>query len=117
MLRRSIPGYDATIDAIGALAARYVQPASRCYDLGCSLGAATLAMREKISADDCEIIAVDLAPAMIRRCREQLRESERKTTTQVTEADVRDISVANASMVVMNYTLAVCAGWRSRTAA
>ncbi|MFB3079079.1 MAG: hypothetical protein ACE1Y4_13855, partial [Lysobacterales bacterium] len=43
MLRRSIPGYAATIQAIGMLASRYVQPGSRCYDLGCSLGAATLA--------------------------------------------------------------------------
>ena len=37
MLRRSIPGYDASIDAIGALAARYVQPGTRCYDLGCNV--------------------------------------------------------------------------------
>ena len=26
MLRRSIPGYEASLDAIGALAARYVRP-------------------------------------------------------------------------------------------
>ena len=45
MLKRSIPGYAASIQAIGTLAARYVQPGTRCYDLGCSLGAATLAMQ------------------------------------------------------------------------
>ena len=42
MLRRSIPGYAASIEAIGSLAARYVRPGTTCYDLGCSLGAATL---------------------------------------------------------------------------
>ena len=48
MLRRSIPGYRASLEAIGSLAARYVTANSRCYDLGCSLGAATLAMRQGI---------------------------------------------------------------------
>ena len=48
MLQRSIPGYAASIEAIGSLAARYVKPDTRCYDLGCSLGAATLAMRQGI---------------------------------------------------------------------
>ena len=53
MLRRSIPGYAASIQAIGSLAHRYVQPDTRCYDLGCSLGAATLAMRRGIAATGC----------------------------------------------------------------
>jgi len=70
MLRRSIPGYAASIEAIGTLAARYVQPSTNCYDLGCSLGASTLAMRRNIEVSGCQIIAVDLAPAMISRCRE-----------------------------------------------
>ena len=45
MLQRSIPGYTASIEAIGSLAARYVRAGTNCYDLGCSLGAATVAMR------------------------------------------------------------------------
>jgi tRNA (cmo5U34)-methyltransferase len=32
MLRRSIPGYEASLEAIGSLAARYVRPNTRCYD-------------------------------------------------------------------------------------
>ena len=65
MLKRSIPGYAASIDAIGALAARYVRPGTNCYDLGCSLGAATLAMRQGIAEPCCRVVAVDSAPAMI----------------------------------------------------
>ena len=38
MLRRSIPGYAASLEAIGSLAARYVRAGTTCYDLGCSLG-------------------------------------------------------------------------------
>jgi len=33
MLKRSIPGYAASIEAIGSLAARYVTAGSRAYDL------------------------------------------------------------------------------------
>jgi tRNA (cmo5U34)-methyltransferase len=105
MLRRSIPGYDATIHAIGRLAARYVQPGTCCYDLGCSLGAAALAMQRNIAADDCAIIAVDTAPAMIERCQLLLAENPAATECTVLQADVRTIDISNASMVVMNYTL------------
>ena len=105
MLRRSIPGYDATIDAIGRLAARYVQAGTNCYDLGCSLGAASLAMRRNIAAKDCEIIAVDNAPAMAARCRTLLAGDHDALTCTVLEDDLRNVDIANAAMVVMNYTL------------
>lgn len=105
MLRRSIPGYDASIDAVGRLAARYVLPGTNCYDLGCSLGAATLAMRRNLSASDCKIIAVDTAPAMTARCRALVAKDDCATTCQVLEDDVRNVDIENASMVVMNYTL------------
>lgn len=109
MLRRSIPGYAATIEAIGSLAARYVKQDSACYDLGCSLGAATLAMRQGINASGCQILAVDSAPAMTSRCREVIAEDDRlfspDTDVKVLAADVRDIDISNASMVVLNYTL------------
>jgi tRNA (cmo5U34)-methyltransferase len=105
MLRRSIPGYDASISAIGQLAARYVQPGTRCYDLGCSLGAATLAIREGITARQCEIIAVDTSPAMTERCRALVAKDQSATSCTVLDADARHIEIENASMVVMNYTL------------
>lgn len=107
MLRRSIPGYATTLEAIGALAARFAQPGTRCYDLGCSLGAATLAMQHAIRAVDCRIIAVDRAPAMVSRCREILEREAAPTgpPVEVVEADIRATDVVRASMVVMNYTL------------
>lgn len=105
MLARSIPGYGATIEAIGTLASRHVQPGTRCYDLGCSLGAATLAMRRNISVPGCEIVAVDLAPAMISRCRQILDADESNVDVSLVEGDVRRVTIEGASMVVMNYTL------------
>ena len=109
MLQRSVPGYSATIEAIGSLAARYVQADTNCYDLGCSLGAATLAMRQGIGKTGCRIVAVDTAPAMTERCREIIAEDNRQfappTDVEIVEGDIRDVIITNASMVVLNYTL------------
>ena len=109
MLRRSIPGYAASIEAIGSLAARYVKPGTRCYDLGCSLGAATLAMRQAIDVDGCQIVAIDNASAMTERCQQLIIEddaqNDRPTAVEIVHGDIRDVPIQNASMVVMNYTL------------
>ena len=106
MLRRSVPGYAASIQAIGTLATRFVQPGTRCYDLGCSLGAATLAMRRNIAVPGCRIVAIDNSPAMLDRCREIISDDgSDNADVAVIEADIREVDITNASMVVMNYTL------------
>jgi tRNA (cmo5U34)-methyltransferase len=109
MLKRSVPGYAASLEAIGSLASRYVRANTRCYDLGCSLGAATLAMRQGIREPGCHIVAVDNADAMIGRCRDIVTEEERRmaseTGIELILGDIRDIAISNASMVVLNYTL------------
>jgi tRNA (cmo5U34)-methyltransferase len=104
MLTRSIPGYSATIEAIGSLAARFVKPGTRCYDLGCSLGAASFAMLQGARTKQTSVIAVDNAPAMISRLQQTLEElKEQRIHAEL--ADIQDIEINNASMVVLNYTL------------
>ena len=109
MLQRSIPGYAASLEAIGSLAARYVQAGSRCYDLGCSLGAATLAMRQGIRGTDCEIVAIDNSPAMIERCRQVIAAdaaaSPGRSPVRLELGDICAADINSASMVVLNYTL------------
>lgn len=105
MIQRSVPGYSNIISMIGMLAERFVQPHSRVYDLGCSLGAATLSMRRNISVEGCQIIAVDNSPAMVERCRRHLDAFRADTPVDVIEADILDITIENASMVVLNFTL------------
>ena len=46
MLERSIPGYGTTIDSIRFLASKYSRKETNCYDLGCSLGASSIALGE-----------------------------------------------------------------------
>src|SRR5690606_21661506 len=108
MLRRSIPGYNASIEAIGWLASRYVRAGTRCYDLGCSLGAAAEAIRDNVVQPGVQIVAVDNAPAMVERFRRRLAAGaadDARPSVDVVAADARDIAIENASMVVMNYTL------------
>lgn len=106
MLKRSIPGYAASIQMIGSLARRFVTENTRCYDLGCSLGAAALAMRHNIREAGCRILAIDNSAAMIRRCQNIIRDDDGIVPVDVIAADVRrEVDIDNASMVVMNYTL------------
>ena len=105
MIQRSVPGYSNIISMIGMLAERFVQPNTQVYDLGCSLGAATLSVRRSVQVDGCKIIAVDNSPAMVERCRRHIDAFRASTPVEVIEADIRDIDIENASLVVLNFTL------------
>lgn len=105
MIRRSVPGYAAIISAIGLLAGRFAQPSSNCYDLGCSLGAATVAMREQISAAGCRIVAVDNSEPMLQRFKQNLVLQSGDTEVEIVCADIRDVVIERASLVVLNFTL------------
>ncbi|MFV0575098.1 MAG: carboxy-S-adenosyl-L-methionine synthase CmoA [Vibrio sp.] len=105
MIQRSVPGYSNIISAIGMLAERFAKPNSNVYDLGCSLGAATLSMRRHIQQENCQIIAVDNSSAMVERCKLHINAYRSDTPVKVIEADIRDIEIENASVVVLNFTL------------
>ena len=105
MIQRSVPGYSNIISMIGMLAERFVQPNSQVYDLGCSLGAATLSVRRNIRHEGCKIIAVDNSPAMVDRCRRHLDAFKAQTVVEVIEDDIRNVVINNASLVVLNFTL------------
>lgn len=105
MIRRSVPGYSMMLDMIGVITAEFVRPATRCYDLGCSLGGATLSIRHNLPDDSCEVIAVDNAAAMVERCRELVAADRATAPVEVRCEDILDTGIDNASLVVMNFTL------------
>ncbi len=105
MIQRSVPGYSAIISAIGLLSSRFAQADSNCYDLGCSLGAATLSMRHKITQQNCTIIAVDNSSAMLSRCAKIIARDTASTPVKLVCSDIQDINIENASVVVLNFTL------------
>ena len=106
MIQRSVPGYGTMISTIGILAAKYAQPNSRCYDLGCSLGAVSLSMRQRINQPGCKVIAVDNSEAMIERGLELLAsDSSSRVPVEIVCADIQGIAIEDASVVVLNFTL------------
>jgi tRNA (cmo5U34)-methyltransferase len=105
MIQRSVPGYATIIAMTGVLAQRYAQPGSACYDLGCSLGAGTLAMRQYLDGRGCRIVAVDNSPAMIERCRTLIDSDAHSTPVELLLADINDVPIEDASVAVLNFTL------------
>ena len=105
MIKRSVPGYPTIVAMTGLLAGRYAVTGSLLYDLGCSLGASTLAMRQNIREQDCRIIAVDNATPMMERCRNIIDTDTHDTPVSLVCADLQDVAIENASVVVLNFTL------------
>ena len=105
MIERSVPGYRSIITMIETLTEHYAQPGSTLYDLGCSLGAATLSMRRGIRVDDCSIVAVDSSETMVKRCRKTMDRDLHDTPVKVFCADIRQVRIKDASVVVLNFTL------------
>ena len=103
MIKRSVPGYPAIINMIQLLAERYAQPGTAVLDLGCSLGASTVALALGCDGRDCQVIGVDNAPAMLERARSKLAAQYPQIYWQC--ADIREVSIEDASVVVLNFTL------------
>jgi tRNA (cmo5U34)-methyltransferase len=107
MINRSVPGYSLVVPMIGMLARQYAQPGTNLYDLGCSLGAASLAMRDTVQAGDIRIWAVDNSEEMIQQFRTTLQTNKRDGLPgiELLHQDVLDTPIENASVVVLNFTL------------
>jgi len=110
MVRRSVPGYPSLIPLIGLVAAEHLPPGGRCYDLGCSLGAAGLAVRRALGTTSRQengcIVAVDNSLPMLQRFQQLLsREAEPGMPIHLVCADIRHMPTPEASVVILNFTL------------
>ncbi|MCF7203307.1 carboxy-S-adenosyl-L-methionine synthase CmoA [Pseudomonas oligotrophica] len=109
MIKRSVPGYPTIVENIGVLAAQFAQPDTRLYDLGCSLGAVSQALRRHVRTQGCRVVAVDNSPAMVERCREYLHAQDSMfqelLPAEVIEADILALEFQPSSLVALNFTL------------
>lgn len=105
MIRRSVPGYTTIIPMIEVITEQYAQPGSHCYDLGCSLGASTLAMRHGIAYPDCTLVGVDNSSAMIERCEHYIALDDSPLPVHLRCEDILDTELGNASVTTLNFTL------------
>lgn len=105
MLKRSIPGYNALINLIGTSSRVIVKSGTHVYDLGCSLGAVSAAVKSHCKNINYHGIAVDNSEAMTNRCRDMLGCNTKSYAIDVICDDVCNIQIHNASLVVLNFTL------------
>ncbi len=104
MIRRSIPGYETVIPITGLLAAGHLKQnglPARAYDLGCSVGATTMALLRQLGDTACEIVAVDNAEPMIQRASASITDPRVRFVCE----DVRNIRLEPAGAVLLNYLL------------
>lgn len=105
MIKRSVPGYESIIRHLGTFARLFVKDHTNVYDLGSSLGAASLSMRRNINAENVNIIAVDNSASMVERSRKIFAAYESTIPVEVIQDGIENIEIDNASMVVLNFTL------------
>lgn len=105
MIKRSVPGYDTMLATLAKLATTHSQAESNYYDLGCSLGAASLVLSQHINQPDGQIIAVDNSPAMLSRAREQVSAYHCSTPVNFLLQDINQVEIHDAAIVVLNFTL------------
>lgn len=107
MINRSVPGYGTIVPMIGMLARRYARDGTRLYDLGCSLGAVTMAMQQAVTAKNVHIVAVDNSRAMIDGLNARLEGGGGgdSPTVSARHGNLLETEITNASVVVLNFTL------------
>ena len=103
MVKRSVPGYETMIQMVGLVARTYGKDYTNYYDLGSSTGAITLALALNNKHKNNKLIAVDNSPQMVKECQRNL--SGKVDNFEIVCADIKDISIENASIVVLNLTL------------
>jgi len=105
MIRRSVPGYETVISLLGVLANQYAQNDSRVYDLGCSLGAATLSVHQQTRTINLEHICIDNSEAMVKRSESRLKRHMPEANLSLVCEDIENTTIENASVVIVNFTL------------
>ena len=107
MIRRSVPAYETVVPMSALLAGRQASPGTNVYDLGCSRGATTLALK-RYCPPDCQVIGVDNSQPMIDAAREAETSQEETLANLPIEwrcEDIQTTQLAHAGAVTMTYTL------------
>jgi tRNA (cmo5U34)-methyltransferase len=104
MIGRSVPGYALTLQMLAVAARRFARAGTRCYDLGCSLGASTLSIARHAPAGTL-VIGVDNSPQMLERARAIIDAECLPNPVELRCEDLRCTALADASLVALNFTL------------
>jgi tRNA (cmo5U34)-methyltransferase len=99
---RSVPAYAEGQELIADIADQLVPPGGRVYDLGCSTGALTAQLAERLAPRRAEIVGVDREPGMVERAalRCAVMPQVRFETSSLEQLELEP-----ADMIVSYYTL------------
>ena len=105
MLDRSVPMYQECQSLAVHWCAKFAQPNTSVYDLGCYTGSLLLKLAKSIEKNKNTLLyGVDSSSAMLEKARIALSNSP--IPYKLLEVDLnKAISIQNASVVLMNYTL------------
>ena len=105
MLQRSLPMYEECQDLAIRWCVKYIQPSTHIYDLGCSTGSLLINLAETLEPSaNINLIGVDNSPAMLKKAKEALKNSP--LPCELVEENLNEnLTIINASVVVLNYTL------------
>ena len=101
MIRRSVPGYETVIPVTGLIAAKHVPQGGLIFDLGCSLGATSLAIVQCLGDKECKIVGVDNSSSMIEGAQANLKDERCSLVCD----DIQNIDVTGANVLLMNFVL------------
>ena len=105
MIQRSVPGYEMSLSMITLIARKYAKDETSLYDLGCSLGASSLALLAGVSDKNVQLVGVDNSDPMLSRCADNLAQANFKNKMDLRCEDILDTKIVNASTVILNFTL------------
>ena len=104
MIHRSIPFYREIQSMIVDFVGHFYQRESSIYDLGCSTGSMIAAL-VRAHPEIHQIIGLDNSSPMIEKAKQRITRLKPKPAIHFNCRDLRDTTVENASVVIMNYTL------------
>ncbi|BBO84361.1 carboxy-S-adenosyl-L-methionine synthase [Desulfosarcina ovata subsp. sediminis] len=105
MIHRSVPMYAEIIRQQARLVQRSYQPGTRIYDLGCSNGNLALSVCAGMPPGSFRMVAVDSSQPMLDAFDKRMAEWPQRADIRLTCSDIRDVALAQASVVVVNFTL------------
>ncbi|MBK8973080.1 MAG: carboxy-S-adenosyl-L-methionine synthase CmoA [Hahellaceae bacterium] len=105
MINRSVPGYGLMLEMISVITRTYARPNTVLYDLGCSLGASTLAMRHALTSPNYHIFGIDNSEPMIERCQAILNRDRHPVPVTLECCDIESVQFKPTSVATMNFTL------------
>ncbi len=107
MVTRSVPMYQDVTRSVVDWASEVYQSGTAIYDIGCSTGTTIDAICRKFSQSEKSgtFVAIDNSDAMLKRAESKLSPWLKDHEIILRNEDAMETKVANASMVIMNYTL------------